>query len=498
MKLRELFEGLNKEQKKWLYSQLSDLKYNRHKWAEIFNHKYRLYFPYEGEYKSNINDSLSYNHVSTVIERLGELDGDIWEVEDYLKGIASRKQPTKVPIDRIAKFLNRPDLLDLWNECRKGYIDNTDNMSQVMNLLTQLKKLGYDLDPSTEETFINGIFTKFETKRVSIGKLLEKAIQHKLADSSILQAYAQDPYRTGARTKLNVVISRHPEDIGSMSTNRRWDSCMNLVAGVNKKYVPMEIAEGSLVAYLINENDRKIDAPLARILIKPFINIKDGTVALGVQDKIYPSTGPKAFGEQVSAWANSINDSKQLNGIFIISGKAYNDDRGKTILRVGDMEGNEEYLETMPPALIYANVTKIKDAVENYLYEIIGDMEMNDYGYHEYLMANYADEDGDIDYDLVHDEEVSYADYNPDIQPWFNEVIKFFHHTELLDDIYSYAKNYVVEFEEVATVEQLPSFLSELAEMWYRHRLERKSEIVNFINDLKMVQADNGDWEVKV
>ena len=53
MKLRELFsileEGLNKDQKRRLYSDLKNLNYDRHRWAEVFGNRYRIYLDYSGE-----------------------------------------------------------------------------------------------------------------------------------------------------------------------------------------------------------------------------------------------------------------------------------------------------------------------------------------------------------------------------------------------------------------------------------------------------------------
>lgn len=498
MRLRELLEGLNKEQKRWLYTNLSNLNYDRHKWAKIFNNKYRIYLPYNGV--SDINDSPSYTHVEYVLEKLGKLDGDPWVIEDYIKGIAVRKAPSVIAIDKIVTITNRPDLLDKWKSCVQKYETNQDNMIEVNNLLKELLELGYNLIPSTEDTFMKGLFTRYSEKRISIGKLLEQAIKHNLADNNITKYYAKDPYRTGAKTKLNIVISRHPEDIGGMSTNRRWESCMNLDTGVNKKYVPIDIAEGTLVAYLINENDTKIDNPIARILIKPFINIKDKSVALGVQDKMYPSNAPAAFGEHVSNWADSINDSHELNGIFKLSDKVYSDDQGKNVKRIGDMEEDDTYIETLKPDSLMIIVRKIAEAVENYLEERFNEMESEDEGYYEWLAQDYADEEGDIDWDRVQDDEVTYLDYNTDLHGWRNLVLSFFSDRLLLDDIYNYAKSYLSEYEEIATVEKtLPDIISELAGVWYRYHARRTdmSKVLQFLQGIEMKRDSNGDWEVK-
>ena len=80
-----------------------------------------------------------------------------------------------------------------------------------------------------------------------------------------------------APDSLRVVISRDPIDIARMSTGRRWTSCM-AKGDSNYDYVPEEIEAGTLVAYLTDKDDKEIDYPLARVLLKPFHNVKGETI----------------------------------------------------------------------------------------------------------------------------------------------------------------------------------------------------------------------------
>lgn len=75
-----------------------------------------------------------------------------------------------------------------------------------------------------------------------------------------------------------VCITRFPADIIGMSFNREWStqSCMNIeqYAGVYaEQYLPADIKEGTLVAYLIHKDDKVIDKPVARISLRPYISI---------------------------------------------------------------------------------------------------------------------------------------------------------------------------------------------------------------------------------
>jgi hypothetical protein len=114
----------------------------------------------------------------------------------------------------------------------------------------------------------------------------EKAEAGKLRDFALLKntkPLAADQFGPDA---LRVVISRDPVDIARMSTGRRWTSCMGK-GGVNYNYVPKEIEAGTLVAYLVHQDDQNIDYPLARVLLKPFHNDKGETIL--VPNHVYAS-----------------------------------------------------------------------------------------------------------------------------------------------------------------------------------------------------------------
>jgi hypothetical protein len=72
-----------------------------------------------------------------------------------------------------------------------------------------------------------------------------------------------------------MVISKSPYDLGGMSTDRKWESCMDLRGGANSRYVPLDIQVGTLVSYLVEPNDKNIKNPVGRILIKPYVNIEN-------------------------------------------------------------------------------------------------------------------------------------------------------------------------------------------------------------------------------
>ena len=181
-------------------------------------------------------------------------------------------------------------------------------------------------------------------QQVRIGKILSDTRLN--IPPNIKLAFDRDPVRQSTKSDKLVVISRHPYDIAGMSTERGWSSCMNLHNGVNRRYVAIDVKKGTIIAYLINRNDLNIQKPIARVLIKPFLNIKNKKeIALGVESNIY-GTAPLEFEQTVEKWANNINASKKLYGVFTQAPGLY-DDNGDEIKIMGVFDNEEENIKLM-------------------------------------------------------------------------------------------------------------------------------------------------------
>ena len=96
---------------------------------------------------------------------------------------------------------------------------------------------------------------------------------------------------------LIVIFARHPYDIAGMSYGRTWRSCMHLVDGKLREFVKKDIKFGTIAVYLTNANDETLSNPLARILVKPYINLKNiNDVILYPEAKTYGEIdNPKKF-----------------------------------------------------------------------------------------------------------------------------------------------------------------------------------------------------------
>jgi hypothetical protein len=183
-----------------------------------------------------------------------------------------------------------------------------------------LSDLGYEI-----ENYAAGLCKKKGGKNpVRIGKILQKGMP------DILKEFINDPIRNASKKNdLMVVISRHPYDIAGMSTDRGWTSCMDMDREKSHDsdanmcgYLPAEIKEGSLVAYLIAKDDKNINAPIARITLKPYINQEDPTKKILVPGKIY-GTGNIRFRRTVIMWLGTFQ--KNIKGEYKIAKDVYRD-----------------------------------------------------------------------------------------------------------------------------------------------------------------------------
>jgi hypothetical protein len=157
-----------------------------------------------------------------------------------------------------------------------------------------------------------------------------KKIGKIITDPVIMQKFSNDPARANSNKNtadMLVCISRHPYDIAGMSTDRGWTSCMDMVDGDNIDYIMSDVEGGTLIAYLINADDKNITSPIARLLIKPFIlNSKDASpddYILVAEQRVYGTNAP-GFKETVAVWLKEVNHGKD-DGVYCIKPGIYAD-----------------------------------------------------------------------------------------------------------------------------------------------------------------------------
>jgi hypothetical protein len=196
------------------------------------------------------------------------------------------------------------DLFNKYEHDRNAYriylpLTGSTNHNKVIvpeSIVSAVQSQGYYID-----NYIAGIAIKNEDSKrvVKIGKLLK--------EKSVKRVYDTDPQRSATKQeKAWVVISRHPYDIAGMSFDRGWNSCMNVKGGTYKEHLKADIKYGTLVAYYVKDTDKNINNPIARILIKPYINVRDVVLLLPESQKTY-GTAPASFFDTVSKFCLDVN-----------------------------------------------------------------------------------------------------------------------------------------------------------------------------------------------
>jgi len=147
----------------------------------------------------------------------------------------------------------------------------------------------------------------------------------------LIQQYNKIPeveeFRTNKPKLYYMIFSKHPIDVAGMSTNRGWTSCMNLYTGSNKRYIGNDVIEGTMVVYLVREDDLNINKPTARIAIKPYVNYQDETdVLYEPENKVY-GTAPDDFKKQVDVLINQAQPDKR--GTFQLVDTLYCDSKSQ-------------------------------------------------------------------------------------------------------------------------------------------------------------------------
>lgn len=243
-------------------------------------------------------------------------------------------------------------------------------ISEIQLLVSKtLSENGYSL-----KDYSAGVATKAENAKneIKVGKILQRI------NPELKNKFDSDVTREGVKLSgLKVVISKHPLDIMTMSTGRGWSSCMHLQTGANKRYVAEDVKEGTLIAYLIKDNDLNIKNPVARVLIKPFVNGED--TVLVIENRVY-GTDRKGFKETIEEWLSKFQFERK--GIYNLNKSLYNDGKQSVILGLGksyvivQQGGNSKFI-------VVANSSNNKYAIMNKG----GDLIVKDE--YDYITADY-------------------------------------------------------------------------------------------------------------
>lgn len=228
----------------------------------------------------------------------------------------------------------------------------------------------------------------------SIGSILaETGGNEKTADvvrgginqtKSLSNIFQNDPSRNNNRkgNGLQIVVSRHPHDIGGMTSGRSWEtSCMRLPHGSSKNpalkaggehhsYIQSDLSHQTLAAYLTHEGDNTAKAPLARILLKRHTNT-DGHDIWRPENKVYGNASGD-FSKTVSDFSKKEFPSEP--GMkYRKSPDLYNDDDKDSVIE-SHVKNKDKHNDVFSQYGIEPKISKITKHTHN----ISGELHSND------------------------------------------------------------------------------------------------------------------------
>lgn len=267
-----------------------------------------------------------------------------YEITDYIEGFAEKDGRTM----KIGKILSRA----------------------IRDIEKKHQKILEEYKP--QFSMISGLKEKIEADKKEELHVFENA----------LNVFKNDLNRGNKQLKdLMVVISKNPHDIAKASTERRWTSCLNLgeVGGPNKIFC--EVRTGGLVAYVTTTDDKEVENPIARNLIRRFVNTEGDSFALP-EESTY-GTLIDGFLDVVKTWTEKIN--KKMNpGLYFLTGTEESDTYSDGLIVTPDSK--EELLEWIKGKLIQTKVFtwKVKDNFYDQLSNNDHYEKMNIYNFAEY------------------------------------------------------------------------------------------------------------------
>lgn len=243
-----------------------------------------------------------------------------WEIE--AKKFFSPEQQKKLD-DAAAKRAGHPRVAAVFGHEKRLYIDLADASepsATQKNIAKHLAHHGYRVTD-----YVRGYATDAAGKQqFRIGKLLQDHA------SFLLPAFQEDTSRV---ENTMVVISQDADDIARMSTGRSWVSCMSAWKTEFDSFAHQDLAQGTLVAYLVRKDDPEVTAPLARVLIKPYTDkhplMRKATTPQSAPPVLSPKASPLRaianmfFGNQTASVAAPAPAAEATHTVFIPEKKVH-------------------------------------------------------------------------------------------------------------------------------------------------------------------------------
>jgi hypothetical protein len=345
------------------------------------------------------NESIYRKNLRFVLKRFFSVNRKIPKRYIYLPVTNS------LNISQVEK-INNNSHLDMLLKIKNGLFANLSQEDEMV--INYLKKYGYQL---TTKQYIKNICVNANGKEVPIDKeltnisminidqkkkALEKQRDPKIIEKINLEILKSEDYedkylKTIKQVKNDtnilhnsvIILTWVPRLILTQSTNTIWTSCMRYSFdsddshGVNVQYVPSGMRDGMFIAWLVSLDDRYVAKPIARTLLKPFVNKNEEDVFYW-PSKVYTSGGQaniiKMFTKTLTDYCFfKQKDVIKRNDIdFYLKTNVYSDEEDKIKIYSADKineiiknNNNNDYEK------IYDLLIKSKDIDKRHLAKII-------------------------------------------------------------------------------------------------------------------------------
>ena len=303
-----------------------------------------------------------------------EFDMDISDLSDEYTGFWYEMRGIVAHIDRIDGKPEGSSRMPDWEDLISGtvadeYGRKTKISKWVTGLITKI-----EIQHKLKE--IEKYIEKDEKGRETLmGERPMEDVRKQLKDKAVTEInklidnYNKIPevklYRENKVKSFYIVFSKHRYDVAGMSTGRGWTSCMNLYTGINAHYVQHDVKAGTLVAYLVRNDDLNIKNPVARVAIKPFVSLEDpSNVLYQAEQRVY-GTPPIGFLDEINRLLGAVQTNKQ--GIFKLKDTLYCDTGLDTVTRWSDPKIQEKISAMIKGRRLATTTDEVKYILYHYV-----------------------------------------------------------------------------------------------------------------------------------
>lgn len=207
---------------------------------------------------------------------------------------AELTEQQKKQVDWHARFRDKNLTFGQMFNSERTYFPIGKSSLSIIEIPQQIQKIidkeGYYC-PDYRKGYVYKKDDKLKNKPVKLIKILSKGESDKDKFNKLKKQFDERLSTSRKQNiKCEICITHNPYDVAGMSTGRNWTSCMNLDNGAHSDTPLKQVQFGGMCAYLIQQNDKNIEKPIARIAIKRLIG-NNNSFMFVAENVIYGDVG---------------------------------------------------------------------------------------------------------------------------------------------------------------------------------------------------------------